>query len=103
MTMITECQYTKYYKTALYDFNFYKVALAMKALSWSWVTATEDGSGIPTINEMKQACNRLFNAACEIEGPDKVASSGGFKVSIFSEEEPALVRIEFILEHSDSD
>jgi hypothetical protein len=94
--MYSYSTYSDLYTEAVNKFNFCKVRLVMKELSWKWATSKE---GVPSIEEMKTACKRLFDTACDFDSTTSVCSSGGFKVTVCKEpDEEPLVRIEFVLE-----
>jgi hypothetical protein len=60
----------------LRSFNFEKVEKTMRALEWKWAVGQE--LRVPEIDEMKDTCSRLLNAAAR----DKTTiSSGGFEAS----------------------
>jgi|LakMenEpi03Aug12_release.lakeMendotaPanAssembly.Ray.scaffolds.fasta_scaffold1359239_1 hypothetical protein len=60
----------------LRSFNFEKVEKTMRALEWKWAVGQE--LRVPEIDEMKDTCSRLLNAAAR----DKTTiGSGGFEAS----------------------
>ena len=75
------------------SFDFGKVAIAMRAVGWTWGSATAE-DGIPSEKELRQRARRLLNDC----GPNQTLRTGGFSAY----REGAEYGLEFLLDRFDT-
>jgi len=65
------------YNKAKKGFDFLRVQKVMEMLEWRW----RGGDRSPTIEEMKETCDELFDMVLNADDKEYWAKSGGFKIS----------------------
>ena len=93
------------------EFNFEKVHKTMQVLDWQWYHPGEDGTKVPTLDEIKKRGKELLQEAAESAAMSKgeyVIGTGGFRAEAQyypkKEDEKSFlwIRLAFILEDWDN-
>ena len=93
------------------EFNFEKVHKTMQVLDWKWYHPGEDGTKVPTFNEIKTRAKTLLQEAAEsavLTKDEYVIGTGGFRAEAkyYPKQEGKKsflwVRLAFILEDWDN-